>query len=100
MKIRPLADRIVVKKEEKTNRKSEGGLFIPDSVSEQGSAAVGQVIDVGEGIYNEKGVFLRALNVKAGDRVLFGKYAGVEAVINDTAYLLMQEVDILGIIED
>lgn len=98
-KIRPLADRIVVKKEERTDRKSEGGLFIPDSVTEQGSAAIGDVIDVGEGLYNEKGEYLRPLNIKKGEKVIFGKYAGVEVVLNNENLLLMQEVDILGIVE-
>ena len=99
-RIRPLADRIVVRKDVQTDRKTDTGLFIPESVTEKGGASTGVVLDVGEGIYNEKGEFLRPLNIKRGERIIFGKYAGVEAHLGQDELLLMQEIDILGIVED
>lgn len=98
--VRPLADRIVVKKEARVEKKSQAGLYIPESATEKGGALVGDIIDVGEGIYNEKGEFMRPLNVKKGEKVIFGKYAGVEFFLNDEELLLMQEVDILGVVEE
>lgn len=100
-RIRPLADRLLVRKEDKKDRKSEGGIYIPDAVSEQGQSAIGEVLDVGEGIYNDKGELVRPLNIKKGDKVVFGKYAGIEVAIPgaDQVYLLMQEIDVIGIVE-
>lgn len=99
-KVRPLADRIVVRKEAKTEKKTETGLYIPETAADKGGAIVGEVIDVGEGIYNEKGEFLRPLNVKKGEMVIMGKYAGVDFFLNDEQLLLIQEIDVLGIVED
>ncbi len=95
MKLRPLQDRLVVKRlaeEEKT----KGGIIIPDSAKEK--PAEGEVIAVGNGKYDEKGT-LRPLSVKKGDRVLFGKYSGNEIKIDGEEHLILREEDVLGIIE-
>ena len=95
MKIRPLQDRIIVKRiaeEEKT----KGGIIIPDSAKEK--PLEGQVIAVGNGKVLEDGK-VRPLDVKAGDRVLFNKYAGTEVKIDGEEHLMLREEDILGVIE-
>jgi chaperonin GroES len=95
MKIRPLQDRIIVKRiaeEEKT----KGGLIIPDTAKEKPQE--GKVIAVGKGKANEDGK-VTPLDVKAGDRVLFGKYAGQEIKVDGEEHLIMREDDILGVIE-
>ena len=95
MKIRPLQDRLIVKRiaeEEKT----KGGLIIPDTAKEKPQE--GKVIAVGKGKANEDGK-VTPLDVKAGDRVLFGKYAGTEIKIDGEEHLIMREDDILGVIE-
>jgi chaperonin GroES len=95
MKIRPLQDRLIVKRiaeEEKT----KGGLIIPDTAKEKPQE--GKVIAVGKGKTNEDGK-VTPLDVKAGDRVLFGKYAGTEIKIDGEEHLIMREDDILGVIE-
>jgi len=95
MKIRPLQDRIIVKRiaeEEKT----KGGLIIPDTAKEKPQE--GKVIAVGKGKVNEDGK-VTPLDVKAGDRVLFGKYAGQEIKVDGEEHLIMREDDILGVIE-
>ncbi len=95
MKIRPLNDRLLVKRlaeEEKT----AGGIIIPDSAKEK--PAEGEIIAVGPGKANDKGERV-ALQVKAGDRVLFSKYGGTDVKIGGEDYLIMREDDILGIIE-
>jgi chaperonin GroES len=95
MKIRPLNDRLLVKRlaeEEKT----AGGIIIPDSAKEK--PAEGKVISVGPGKTNDKGERV-ALQVKAGDRVLFSKYGGTDVKLDGEDYLIMREDDILGIIE-
>jgi chaperonin GroES len=95
MKIRPLNDRLLVKRlaeEEKT----AGGIIIPDSAKEK--PAEGKVIAVGPGKTNDKGERV-ALQVKAGDRVLFSKYGGTDVKLDGDDYLIMREDDILGIIE-
>ncbi|MGH7961837.1 MAG: co-chaperone GroES [Candidatus Binatia bacterium] len=95
MKIRPLQDRLIVKRiaeEEKT----KGGIIIPDTAKEKPQE--GKVISVGKGKVNEDGK-ATPLDVKAGDRVLFGKYAGTEIKINGEEHLIMREDDILGVIE-
>ncbi|MEZ4449231.1 MAG: co-chaperone GroES [Nannocystaceae bacterium] len=95
MKVRPLNDRILVKRvaeEEKT----AGGLFIPDSAKEK--PARGLVIAVGNGKLDDKGNRV-ALAVKAGETVLFGKYAGNEIKLDGEEHIIMREDDILGIIE-
>ncbi len=95
MKIRPLQDRLVVKRlaeEEKT----KGGIIIPDSAKEK--PVEGEVIAVGSGKALEDGK-LRPLDVKKGDRVLFGKYSGTEIKIDNIEHLILREDEILGIIE-
>ena len=95
MKIRPLNDRLLVKRlaeEEKT----AGGIIIPDSAKEK--PAEGKVISVGPGKTNDKGERV-ALQVKAGDRVLFSKYGGTDVKLDGEDYLIMREDDILGILE-
>ncbi len=95
MKIKPLHDRVLVKRlaeEEKT----KGGLIIPDSAKE--APAEGKVIAVGHGKRDEKGSLV-PMDVKAGDRVLFSKYGGTEVKIEGEEHLIMREEDILGIVE-
>jgi len=95
MKIRPLHDRILVKRVEE-EQKTKGGIIIPDSAKEK--PFEGEVIAVGGGRRTEDGKVV-ALDVKAGDRVLFSKYAGSDVKIDDVEYLIMREEDVLGIIE-
>ncbi|MDO3378022.1 co-chaperone GroES [Geoalkalibacter halelectricus] len=95
MNIRPLHDRIIVERlEEET--KTAGGLIIPDTAKEKPQQ--GQVVAVGHGKKTEDGKVL-PLDVKVGDKVLFGKYAGTEIKIEGKEYLMMREDDILGVIE-
>ena len=95
MKIRPLHDRILVERlEEKEVRK--GGIIIPDTAKEKPQE--GKVIAVGNGKVQEDGK-VRPLDVKAGDRILFSKYAGTEIKIDGDEHLIMREDDILGVIE-
>jgi len=96
MNIRPLHDRMVVKRMEE-ERTSAGGIVIPDSATEKPSR--GEVIAVGNGKVADNGD-VRPLDVKAGDTVLFGKYAGTEIKIDGEEVLIMREDDILGVIED
>ena len=95
MKIRPLQDRILVKRVEEES-KTKGGIIIPDSAKEK--PAEGVVVAVGNGKRGDDGKLI-ALDVKKDDRVLFAKYAGTEVKINDEEHLIMREDDILGIIE-
>ena len=95
MKIRPLNDRLLVKRlEEET--KTAGGIIIPDSAKEK--PAEGKIVAVGPGKTNDKGDRI-ALQVKAGDRVLFSKYGGTDVKIDGEDYLIMREDDILGVVE-
>jgi len=94
MKIRPLHDRVVVKRMEE-ERTSAGGIVIPDSATEK--PAEGEVIAVGNGKVNDAGE-TRALDVKVGDKVLFGKYSGTEIKVDGAEVLIMREEDILGVI--
>ncbi|MBC8394922.1 MAG: co-chaperone GroES [Deltaproteobacteria bacterium] len=95
MKLKPLQDRILVQRvEEKTTTK--GGIIIPDTAKEK--PAEGKVIAVGAGKVADDGKRI-PLEIKKGDRVLFGKYAGTEVQIEGDEYLIMREDDILGIIE-
>ena len=95
MNIRPLHDRIIVERlEEET--KTAGGLIIPDTAKEKPQQ--GRVVAVGHGKKTEEGKVL-PLDVKVGDKVLFGKYAGTEIKIEGKEYLMMREDDILGVIE-
>jgi chaperonin GroES len=95
MKIRPLQDRLVVRRvqEEET---SKGGIIIPDTAKEK--PIEGEVIAVGKGKVNEKGQ-QRPLDVKVGDRVLFGKYAGTEVKVDGEERLILREEDVLGVVE-
>ncbi|MBM4277782.1 MAG: co-chaperone GroES [Deltaproteobacteria bacterium] len=95
MKIRPLQDRVIVKRLEE-EEKTKGGIIIPDSAKEKPQE--GKVIAVGKGKVTEDGKVI-PLDVKAGDRILFGKYSGTEVKIEGEEHLIMREEDILGIIE-
>jgi chaperonin GroES len=95
MKIRPLHDRILVKRIEEGEVK-KGGIIIPDTAKEKPQE--GKVIAAGNGKVGEDGKRI-ALDVKAGDRILFGKYAGSEVKVEDEEYLILREEDVLGIIE-
>ena len=95
MKIRPLHDRIVVKREEEREVK-KGGIIIPDTAKEKPQE--GKVIAVGIGRVNEDGKKI-PLDVKAGDKILFGKYSGSEVKLDDEEYLIMKEDDVLAIID-
>ena len=95
MNIRPLQDRVVVKRMEE-ERTSAGGIVIPDSATEKTSR--GEVLAVGNGKVNSNGD-VRPLDVKAGDQVLFGKYAGTEVKVDGEDVLIMREEDILGVFE-
>jgi len=95
MKIRPLQDRVIVKRIEE-EEKTKGGIIIPDTAKEK--PMEGKVIAVGKGKVMEDGK-VHALDLKAGDRVLFGKYSGTEVKIDGEEHLIMREDDILGVIE-
>jgi chaperonin GroES len=97
MKIRPLYDRIVVKRITDEVEKTAGGLFIPDSAKEKPQE--GEVIAVGQGKRNEEGKLI-PLDVKAGDRILFGKYSGSDIKVDGNEYMIMREDEVLGILED
>jgi chaperonin GroES len=94
MKIRPLHDRVIVKRLEE-ERKSAGGIVIPDNVAEKPDQ--GEVIAVGPGKRNDEGK-REPLDVKVGDRILFGKYSGSTVKIEGTEYLVMREEDIMGVV--
>jgi chaperonin GroES len=96
MNIRPLYDRIVVKRLEDETDKTAGGLFIPDSAKEKPQQ--GEVIAVGQGKRNDEGKLI-PLDVKAGDRILFGKYSGSDIKSDGNEYLIMREDEVLGVIE-
>ena len=95
MKIRPLGDRLLVQRIEE-EEKSTGGIIIPDSAKEKPQE--GKVIAVGKGKMLDDGKMV-PLEVKAGDRILFGKYAGTDVKIEGEEHLIMREDDVLGIIE-
>jgi chaperonin GroES len=95
MKFRPLHDRVVVKRVE-AEEKTAGGIIIPDTAKEK--PIEGEVIAVGPGARNERGEIV-PLDVKVGDRVLFGKWSGTEVKIEGEELLIMKESDIMGIIE-
>jgi chaperonin GroES len=95
MKIRPLNDRILVKRLEE-EEKTAGGIIIPDSAKEK--PAEGEIVAVGPGKMNDGGDRV-AMDVKAGDRVLFSKYGGTDVKLDGEDYLIMREDDILGVIE-
>ena len=95
MKIRPLQDRVIVKRIEE-EEKSKGGIIIPDTAKEKPQE--GKVVAVGKGKVNDDGKII-PLDVKVNDRVLFGKYSGSEINIDGEEHLIMREEDILGVIE-
>jgi chaperonin GroES len=95
MNIRPLHDRVVIRRLEE-ERTSAGGIVIPDTATEK--PMMGEVIAVGNGKLMENGE-VRAMDVKVGDRVLFGKYAGTEVTIKGDELVVMREDDIMGIVE-
>ena len=95
-KIKPLHDRVIIRRIEDTNNQTAGGLFIPDSAKEKPQE--GEVIAAGQGKYKEDGS-RQSLDVKEGDRILFGKYSGSEIKLDGEELLIMREDEILGIIE-
>ena len=95
MKFRPLHDRVVVKRIE-AEEKSAGGIIIPDTAKEKPSQ--GEVIAVGPGGRDESGKLI-PIDVREGDRVLFGKWSGTEVRLDGVEYLIMKESDIMGVIE-
>jgi len=95
MKIRPLHDRVIVKRLEE-ERKTSSGIYIPDSATEKPDQ--GEVIAVGKGKVSDDGK-LRVLEVKVGDKVLFGKYSGQTVKVDGDELLVMREEDIMGIVE-
>ena len=95
MKIRPLHDRVVIKRLEETT-KTAGGIIIPDTAKEKPSEGI--VEAVGNGLHTEGGKII-PMSVKPGDKVLFGKWSGNEAKIDGETYLIMKESEILGVIE-
>ena len=94
MNFRPLHDRVLVRRIE-AEEKTRGGIIIPDTAKEKPQE--GEVVSVGAGTINEKGE-IRPLDVKAGDRILFGKWSGTEVKLNGEDLLIMKESDILGIV--
>jgi chaperonin GroES len=94
-KIRPLHDRILVKRLEEAE-KTKGGIIIPDSAKEK--PIMGEVVATGKGKIKDDGTVL-APDVKKGDKILFGKYSGTEVKIEEDEYLILREDDILGVIE-
>jgi len=94
MNIRPLHDRVVVKRMEE-ERTSAGGIVVPDSAAEKPQR--GEIVAVGNGKVTDSGE-MRALDVKVGDQVLFGKYSGTEIKIDGEDVLIMKEEDILGVL--
>jgi chaperonin GroES len=95
MKFRPLHDRVVVKRVEEEG-KTKGGILIPDTAKEK--PMEGEIVAVGPGGRDEKGALV-PLDVKAGDRILFGKWSGTEIKLDGVEYLIMKESDIMGIVQ-
>ena len=95
MKFRPLHDRVVLKRVEE-DAKTKGGIIIPETAQEK--PMQGEIIAVGPGARDESGKVV-ALDVKKGDRVLFGKWSGTEVKIDGTEYLIMKESDIMGVLD-
>ena len=95
MKVRPLQDRILVKRLEE-EEKTKGGIIIPDTAKEK--PVEGEVIAVGSGKVTDKGE-VRPLAVKKGDRILFGKYSGTEIKIEGVEHLILREDEVLGVVE-
>jgi chaperonin GroES len=96
MKFRPLHDRVLVRRV-RADEKTRGGIIIPDTAKEKPQE--GEVIAVGSGTLNDRGE-LRPLDVKSGDRILFGKWSGTEVKLDGEELLIMKESDIMGILEN
>ena len=96
MKIRPLQDRVMVKRQENGAEKTKGGIIIPDTA--RAKPEQGKIVAVGQGKVNEAGT-LTPVGVKVGDTILFGKYSGSEVEIDGEEHLIMREEDILGVVE-
>ncbi len=96
MKVRPLQDRVLVRRLEEDIEKTKGGLYIPDSAKEKPQQ--GKVMAVGKGRVSEEGK-VTPLDVKVGDKILFGKYSGSEIKVDGEELLIMREEDILGVVE-
>ena len=96
MKIRPLQDRVIVKRLAENDEKTKGGIIIPDTAKEK--PAQGKIIAVGKGKVNDDGK-LMAVGVKVGETILFGKYSGSEIKLDGEEHLIMREEDILGVVE-
>ena len=96
MKVKPLNDRVLVKRLEEV-QVTKGGIYIPDTAKEK--PVEGKVISVGPGKVNDQGNRV-PLNLKEGDRILFGRYAGSEIKVDGEEYLMMREEDILAVVED
>ena len=96
MKVRPLQDRVLIKRLEDDTEKTKGGLYIPDSAKEKPQQ--GKVMAVGKGRVNDEGKVI-PLDVKTGDKILFGKYSGSEIKVDGEELLIMREEDILGVVE-
>ena len=95
MKIQPLSDRLVIKVIEATEEKTKGGLYVPDTSKEKPQE--GEVLAVGPGALNDKGERV-PVDVKAGDRIIFSKYAGVEVKLDGEEYLILSERDVLAVL--
>ena len=96
MKIRPLQDRVMVKRLENGVEKTKGGIIIPDTAKEKPEQ--GKIVAVGKGRVNDDGK-LMPVGVKVGDTILFGKYSGSEIKLDGEEHLIMREEDILGVVE-
>ena len=96
MNIRPLHDRIVVKRIDESADKTASGLYIPDSAKEKPQE--GEVVAVGNGKRNDDGK-IQPLELKAGDRILFGKYSGSDIKLDGVEYMIMREDEVLGVLE-
>ncbi len=96
MSFRPLHDRVLVRRIEE-EEKTAGGIIIPDTAKEK--PMEGEILAVGPGVRNEQGA-LTPLDVKKGDRILFGKWSGTEVTMNGEELIIMKESDVMGIIED
>ena len=96
MKIRPLYDRVVVRRVEDKDAAMQGGLFIPDSAKEKPQE--GEVVAIGKGKRLEDGTLV-ALDVQVGDRILFGKYSGSDIKLDGEEYMIMREDEVLGIFD-
>ena len=95
-RIRPLADRVVIKPAER-EEKTKGGLFIPDTASKE-RPMEGEIVAVGDGRRTDEGALV-PMSVKVGDKVLFAKYSGTEYTVDDVDYLVLAEKDSLGVIQ-